>query len=98
MAMQNNSYGRVIPALSCPLSYSSAELCEPARYSSPSANPGGLWLSPQQGIPGAGVSSLKWCVLAKCYNEKQNCSLGFSQSCTVVQMHVCREGEKENCY
>lgn len=30
-------HGRVIPALFSPLSYSSAELCEPASYSSPSA-------------------------------------------------------------
>lgn len=43
--------------------------------------PGRLWLSPQQGIPGAGIGSLKWCVLAKCFYEKHNSSLEFSQSC-----------------
>lgn len=43
--------------------------------------PGGLWLSLQQGIPGAGVSSLNWCVLANHYSKKHNCSLEFSQSC-----------------
>lgn len=62
-------------------------LCRRALQSSVSLSataallPGGLPLSPQQGISGAGVSTLKWRVLTNHYSEKYNNTLELSQSC-----------------
>lgn len=85
--------GRVIPALSCPsLSHSSAELCEPASYSSPCA--GRIVVIPTAGNSRGWVSSLKWCVLANCHNENHNSSLEFSQSCCTNACVLRRRKDK----
>lgn len=65
--------------LSSPLSHSSAELL--SLQARAALLPGGLPLAPQQGISGASVSTLKWCVLTNHYSEKYNNTLELSQSC-----------------
>lgn len=81
---QGYGLGKCMECYSC---FSLLLLCRIALQSAVSLQataallPGGLPLSPQQGISGASASTLKWCVLTNHYSEKYNDTLELSQSC-----------------